>query len=226
MFQPKDVVRFAIIVVVAYTGLTLSWSTLDRAYASWFRSTGNIVFSQFWLWSEAKVQFVDLHADDMRAQVNAKLPGSLPTNFKLPKHDGVQDTLLMLRNKNTPADVGFLRTSSRILGYTPLAILIALVLATPTKWIRKLWMMLWGMLLVHLFIAVRISVILLQDGYAADKAYALFHPGPFMQDVFDRGKTILADNPTFSYLASVFLWLMVWIGLEIWSSMGKKKTRE
>lgn len=224
MFQPKVVVRFSLIVFTIYAGLTLAWPSLDRAYASWFRSTGNIVFSQFWLWSQAKVHFIDLSADDVRAQVNAKLPGALPINFKLPKREGVRDTLLMLRNTNAPANVGFLRTSSRIMGYTPMAILFALVLATPTKWIRKLWMMVWGILLVHIFIAVRLTVFLLYSGYAADKAYAIFHPGPFMRDVLDRGKTVLADNPTFSYLASVFLWLIVWIGLEIWSSMGKQKT--
>ena len=30
MFQPKDVVRFAIIVIVAYTGLTLSYLEIRR----------------------------------------------------------------------------------------------------------------------------------------------------------------------------------------------------
>ena len=34
---------------------------------------------------------------------------------------------------------------------------------------------------------------------------------------------VLAANPTFSYLGPVFLWLMAWVGLEVWSSAGRKR---
>lgn len=225
MLQHKAVIRFAIIVMVIYAGLTLLQSTMERTYSSCFRSFGNIVFSQFWLWPEGRVHFVDLFSPDMREQVNAMLPAALPAQIKLPGHEGVQDTLLVLKNRNTPANVGFLRTSSRIIGYTPTAMLISLILATPAHWKKRLWILFWGMFLVHLFIALRLTVLLLHSGYAADKPYAIFHPGSLMLDVLSRGKTILADNPTFSYLASVFLWLIVWITMQIWTTMGSKKTK-
>lgn len=225
MLQHKAVVRFAMIVMVIYAGLTLLWPMMERTYASCFRSFGNVVFSQFWIWPEGRVHFIDLFSPDMRDQVNATLPAVLPAQQKLPGHEGVKDTLLVLKNRNTPANVGFLRTSSRITGYTPTAMLISLILATPAHWKKRLWLLFWGMLLVHMFIALRLTVFLLYSGYAADKPYAIFHPGSLMMDVLGRGKTILADNPTFSYLASVFLWLIVWITMQIWSTIGHKKTR-
>ena len=224
MLQPKTVLRFAFFVFVIYAGLTLLWTVMDRTYASCFRSFGNVVFSQFWVWPQGRVHFIDLHTSDLRREVNAVLPVPLPQPFTLPGHEGVKDTLLVLKNRDTPANVGFLRTSSRIIGYTPTAVLVALILATPTKWKRRLWLLVWGMFLVHLFIALRLTVFLLNSGYAADKPYALFHPGAFWSDVLDRAKTVLADNPTFSYLVSVFLWLILWIGMQIWSSIGNKKT--
>jgi len=225
MLQHKAVVRFAVIVMVIYAGLTLFQSTMERTYASCFRSFGNVVFSQFWFWPEGQVHFIDLLSLDMRDQVNATLLAALPAEIKLPVHEGVQDTLLVLKNRNTPANIGFLRTSSRIIGYTPTAMLVSLILATPVHWKKRLWILFWGMFLVHLFIALRLTVYLLHSGYAADKPYAIFHPGSLMLDVLDRGKTILADNPTFSYLASVFLWLTVWIAMQIWSTVGSKKIR-
>lgn len=225
MLQHKAVIRFAIFFMVIYTVLTLLQSTMERTYASCFRSFGNVMFSQFWIWPEGQVHFIDLFSPDMRDQVNATLPAALPAQIKLPKPEGVQNTLLVLKNRNTPANVGFLRTSSRIIGYTPTAMLISLILATPAHWKKRLWILFWGMLLVHMFIALRLTVYLLYSGYAADKPYAIFHPGSLMMDILGRAKTILADNPTFSYLASVFLWLIVWITMQIWSTIGKKKTR-
>lgn len=223
LLPPKAVARFALIAIVVYAVLTWAYPSFQRAYAATFRSFGNAAFSQFWLWSEASVDFIDLQADDLTAQVNAKLPAALPRGFQLPRAEGVRDTLLVFKNRNTPANPGFLRTSSRIIGYTPSAVLFSLVLATPIAWKRRGWLLLWGMALVHLLILFRLTALMLHTGFAnSEKAYALFRPGAFVSDAIARINTVFADNPTFAYVAPVFLWLMVLLGFEVWSTVRTK----
>ena len=137
MLQRKAVTRFSVIAIVVYSALTWAWPSFEHLYTAHFRTVGNIAFSRFWFWSNAKVDFLDLKSETLRAQVNAKLPGKLPDGVELPKPTGDMDTLLILRNKDVPASLGFLRTSSRLIGYAPTAVLFSLVLATPIAWKRR-----------------------------------------------------------------------------------------
>jgi len=212
MFAPKSVVKFGVISIVVYSVLTLGWHELGlkNAYKPWFRSFGNVTFSQFWFWSQATVKFIDADADDLFGRVNAVLPGKLPAGFQVPGAQGERDTLLVLMNRNAPGSPGFFRTASRITGYAPTAVMVAIALATPVIWRRRLWTLAWGLVLVHGFILVRLTVLVLHAGFAVPgKAYALFQPGPFLQDMLKRADVVLADNPTFSYLVPVFLWIAI-----------------
>jgi len=121
---------------------------------------------------------------------------------------------------------GLLRTSSRIIGYTPTAVMFALALGTPVAWKRRGWVLVWGMFLVHVFILVRLTVLILNGGFAdGAKRYALFRPGPFMTNVLDRVDVVLCDDPTFSYLVSGVLWVLVLIGFEIWTSFRARRAK-
>ncbi len=217
MLEPKAVIRFSLIAVVVYGALTWTFPSFERAYASYFRTVGNAAFSQFWFWSHARVDFVDLQSETLLRKVNAKLPAKLPLGFKLPAASGVTDTLMILKNSRTPAFPGFLRTSSRIIGYTPMAVLIALIAATPVAIKRRFWLMFWGMLVIHGAIVIRLTVLLLDAGFAdPTKKYAIWHPGPFMTDVVNRARVVLADNPTFAYVVAVFVWIFVLFCVQAW----------
>ena len=210
MLERKAVTRFSVIAILVYAVLTWTWPTFDHLYARHFRAVGNIAFSQFWFWSNAKVDFLDLNSETLRREVNTRLPASLPDDFQLPQAGGVADTLMILKNRDTPLKPGFLRTSSRLIGYTPTAVMLSLCLATPIAWRRRWWLLFWGMILVHLAIVVRLTALLLDAGFADPaKAFAIFRPGKFMADVIARADTILADNPTFSYNLSVFIWVVL-----------------
>ena len=122
---------------------------------------------------------------------------------------GVKDTLMVLWNDSTPGSFGGLKTSSRMMGYAPTVVIIALFLATPTTWQRRGWGLLWGLLLVHLFIAVRLSLTIAKDGFAAEKAYALFRPSEFWFGVLKRVETVVVDNPTAYLAVCVIIWLLI-----------------
>ena len=217
MLQRRTVTRFSVIAIVVYSTLTWAWPSFEHLYAAHFRAVGNIAFSQFWFWPNAKVDFLDPKSELLRAQVNAKLPVNLPDGFELPKPQGVRDTLMLLKNGDVPATAGFLYTSSRLMGFPPTAVLISLVLATPIAWKRRLWLLFWGVIAVHAAIIVRLTALLLDAGFAdASKKYALFRPGEFMADIIGRARVILADNPTFSYVIAVFVWVFVLFLVQCW----------
>lgn len=209
MFEPKRIAKFAFLVLVFYTLLTWPWSGWDATYGSWFRSGGDTVFSRFWFWPQATVKFVNLRSPTLFGDIDAVTPGTLPPKFKPPKPDDVvQDTLMVLMNADVPASIGMLRTSSRPIGFWPTAVFLSLMLATPIRWWRKLIALPLGLVLVHAFVAFRVTVLLLKGGFADPaKKYALFHPTEFWQDVWRRAGEVFADNPTFAYVVPVFIWL-------------------
>lgn len=216
MLQPRAIAKFAILATAFYAALTFSprlWPSLQQGYASVFRFGANTFFSQFWLWPQARVAFLDLNSDDLIGDINALIPGEMPDGFKAPLPGAEKDTLMVLVNRRTPGSIGMLRTSSSLMGYVPVALLIALVLATPMRWSRRGWAVLLGLLLIQFFIAVRVSVLLLHNGFAAmEKPYALFRPGPFVRGVLARANEVLADNPTFAYVGTVCVWLIILFG--------------
>lgn len=217
MLEPKAVIRFSLIAVIVYGALTWTFPSFERTYAAYFRSVGNAAFSQFWFWSHAKVDFVDLQSETLLHEVNAKLPAKLPDHFKLPAASGVTDTLMILKNSQVPAFPGFVRTSSRIIGYTPMAVLIALIAATPLAIKKRFWLMFWGMIVLHGAVVIRLTVLLLDAGFAdPTKKYAIWRPGTFMADVVDRLRVVLADNPTFAYVVAVFVWIFVLFCVQAW----------
>lgn len=225
MLRYSAILRFAFLVLAAYAALTMFWMipSIQDGYGRFFRSFGDAAFSQFWFWPDARVRFLDAGSTTLTADINAVLPGKLPEGFKPPGERGEKDTLMIFLNKNVPSKPGFFRTASRLIGFAPTAVLIALCVATPVPWRRRVGVLVVGLVFVHLFILLRMTILSLKNGFAdASKGFALFNPGPWMNDLLRRLDIILTDNPTFAYLASVFLWLMTLFFIEQWFALRKK----
>ena len=65
------------------------------------------------------------------------------------------------------------------------------------------------MALIHAFIALRLTLTLLANGFAAAKAYALFAPSPFWRGVLTEVEGVLSDDPTVSFVVPVLIWFLV-----------------
>ena len=195
-----------------YTVLMAPWPGFERGYAYAFRAGGNAVFARFWFWGDGVVRFKDLTS--LKA-------GDLAPGTPAIRAVGTKDTLMELRSRAAPGSIGYLRTSSRYIGYSPTVLVIALILATPIPWSRRLRAATWGLLLVHGFIALRVSLTLAANGFGADKGYALFHPGPFLRGVLSRAELILSDDPTVTFMVPVFIWFLVAFRPSHWS-MGRE----
>ena len=199
MHQSKRIILFFLAGVASYALLMAPWPGVQRAYGRLFQGGGNIVFARFWFWSEGTVVFHD---------IDSLQPGDLPPGVGTIRADAARDTVMVLRKARVP-QVGHLTTSSRYIGYSPTAMLVALVLATPIPWRRRGIAMLWGMALVHAFIALRLTLTLAANGFAADKGYALFSPGAFWSGVLGRAETLLSDDPSVSFVVPMMIWFVV-----------------
>lgn len=210
MPPPKLLIRFFFLAALFFAVLMAPWPGLQRGYAAVFRTGGDVLFSRtFWFWTQGRVRFLDLDAQDLVGQINAVIPGQLPPGVQPPPATGVKDTLMVLMNTATPASTGQLRTSSRYIAYVPMAMVVALILATPLPGSRRLRALVWGLVGIHAFVAIRLSLTLSAKGFAAEKIYALFQPGPTMSGMLTRLETLLSDDPTVSFVVPVFLWFVL-----------------
>jgi len=210
MLRLKQLAWFPILLALFCALLiVIPWPGLQRGYAHVFRAFGNVVFARFWIWPDGSVRFLDLRSENLLSDLNAATPLNLPAGFRPLPATKVLDTLMVLKNRRTPGRFGLVRTSARSLGYWTTALFLALALAWPMSWKRRGWALLWGLFLIHLFIAFRLTITLVETGFGADKPYALFDLSPFWLGVLSRTKEVAVHNPTVSFLVAGFVWLVV-----------------
>ncbi len=184
----------------------------ESGYNTWFRSFGDVVFVRFWFWGDGSVRFLDLKAPEHEviAGVQRELPRPLPAGFDPPNPTNAMDTLMVVKNRRLPGQIGLLRTSARNLGYKVTATFLVFFLATRMPWRRWLWRLAAGLVLVHLFVAVRLTFTLCLWGFGAvGKGYALFSFSDGTRGTLEAWENVLVHDPFLSYPVGVFLWLVV-----------------
>lgn len=177
----KGVAGFCIRLFLFYGLLVLPWPGLREGYAAFFRAGGDVLFGSFGHVGAVRFQPLDS-------------PGKL-------------DTAIVFGNRRTRAG-GLTRIPSRHMGYLPTAVLICLVLATPISWPRRARALLWGLLLVHGFIALRLLLLILV-GFSGDNPLALFAFHPHLRETLVFVGVMSSVSPVVSYVVPVLLWALV-----------------
>ncbi|MCH7993318.1 MAG: hypothetical protein IIB57_02630 [Planctomycetes bacterium] len=212
MWDLKRIIQFAVVFAVVYGGLMFLRTPLAGGYARVFRGCGNFAFSRYVFWGDGSVRFVDLRLprSQLFTEIDRNTYGMLPIATPILKLKGELDTLMLLKNR-TMGDFGMLRTSSRLVGYLPTAVIVALFLATPTTWRKRLWGLAIGLVLVHVYIYGRLAIDVATGtwGFGSAKPYALFSLSDFWSGVLTRVSEVVAENPTVYLGVSVFIWLFV-----------------
>jgi hypothetical protein len=140
-----------------------------------------------------------------------------------PEHDPTRDIRLILGNLqalDNPKGATYTRTSSRQLGYMPVAVFLAFVLASPVGWARKGWAALCGLPIVFVFVATRFAVLLLFQFNGA-APHCLFQLGPFGSKTLLIAYDLLAVEPATAYVVPVFIWMAVTFRRSDFESLAK-----
>jgi hypothetical protein len=103
--------------------------------------------------------------------------------------------------------------SSRRGGYIYIMFVVALIVATPISVKRKLWALLWGLILIHFFIVLKLAVRIV-DIFNREPL-GLFVIGPFWEMGF-YFLYFLMMNLTFGFVVSTFIWILVTFRREDW----------
>lgn len=226
--RPAAIIRLLVMVSFYYAigaAFINYWPAWRSEHQAYFRGFGNAAFEHFLLWPKASVHFLDLNSRDVVQNIRDKAPPlTLPDKFAVPHRDHVMDTLMLLKNVDPDRlGLGQFRTSSRLIGYWPIVTVLSLAFATPWVWRRRVWLVLWCVLAVHLFVAFRLAISLFQAGFAdPKKTYRLVDISPWSFDMLKRFDEVLNDNVTFSFVGGVFVWLAVVILMELWPAAKQK----
>ena len=200
MFPAKRLSGFFLRCVLYYGLLVVPWPGLIDGYRAFFRAGGNLLFKSF-------------------------SDGGSVSFEPLSSHDHAKDTRLVLR-KTKPLPVsGDMDIKSVYVGYRPTIFLIALVLAAPVPWSRRLWALWWGLVLVNAFVAFRVWLQLV-NAYSDPNALNLYPLSPFWKGMLRAAVLVLFRAPAAHYVVPMFIWMLVTFRRGDLQGMfaGRKKT--
>lgn len=170
------------LLIVPFSGL-VTIRPLTDAYRAAFRRAGNVLFAH--LGGGASATFEPIAAAEYH-----------------------EDTRIVLRNRRVPEGKLSMDIKAAWTGYRPTAFLVALVVATPLPWRRRAAAMLWGLLGVHLFIVLRITLHLL-NMLSDPHPLAAFSFTPFTKSILSPAARLLFLAPFMTYAAPAIIWLLV-----------------
>jgi hypothetical protein len=124
------------------------------------------------------------------------------------------DTAVALRHRTTGAR-GVRAIDSRYFGYVPTAMLVALAVAVPVAWRRRTKTLLWGLLLVHAFVSLRVLLYLL-DELSSGNALAIVELPPPIKSILSTANETLASSTLASFVVPFLLWVLLAVRLEDW----------
>ncbi len=108
--------------------------------------------------------------------------------------------------------------SSRYIGYAPTTFLVALILATPLTWRRRLIALLWGLVLTHAWIAFSM-LLLIVHGYSRGDVISIFDVSPFTRDVLAFLREALVMAPVVKYTVPAVIWMLVSFRRSDWARL-------
>ena len=183
------VIGFCIRLVVLYALLAAPWPGLSTHYAEAFARCCNFITHDIF-------KGYGIFGTNATARV-----------YAIPGDDLQHDIKLVIGNRSSRALTDCPRTSSRHLGYMPAVVLACLVLATPLPWRRRALALVWGELWIHLFIVVRLALVLAY-AFQGTHPYSAFSLGPFGAKALFIAYDVAAVEPVTSYVVPLFVWIV------------------
>ena len=91
--------------------------------------------------------------------------------------------------------------------YIYLAFMAAVILATPIAWRRKAWALLWGLILMHVFMAFRLGILILY--LLNSEQVALLALKAFSRQVLLLGMQVFTINILPGFVVAILIWVLV-----------------
>ncbi len=181
MIPPRSLTGSVVTLVAVFTVLIWPWSGVQRVYASAYSAVGTILFANVG-------QGVSVEVRPLEAL------------------EGRMDTELVLHSKAIPG--GGRAPHNARSGYVAMVELVSLVLATPVVWSRRWKALVWGLILVNLFVVLRLAVVVL-EGLVAFPGWTLIEMGRTGTMALQAAVDVIAVSPTLSFVVPALIWMLV-----------------
>lgn len=184
MWPHRPLAGFVVRLLIIYGLLCIPWPGVRRGYAALYRSAAKGLFGSFG--SEGVVRFQPAHAEGGRFDSEIVIQKLGYPKFGAVPHDSITT------------------------GYLPMTETIALVLATPIPWRRRWKALLYGVLLVYGFVALRVWITLLDGWFSLEQSLAGHTSDPFWSNILARVfEFFFGVNPTCTFFVPVIIWILV-----------------
>jgi len=181
------ILGFLIPFVLVFGLLILPWPGWNELYGQGFRAIGNVVFAGD---GEKRVLYFEAHRQ-------TKGFSAVDTRITIGNRDLVDST-----GKGLAAMLGL---DTRSVGWIPTALTIALIMATPIPWRRRIWALLWGLILINGFILFSVAIYIWNESTTV----SLVTLSPFWKQVADGLEYTLVAQMGISFSVPVLIWIAV-----------------
>jgi len=174
--------RFALF----YGILIFPWPGWNNLYSQGFRAVGNAVFGST---DGNRVLYFEAHRQTQGL-------ASIDSRIVLGNRD--------LADSTGKGPVSLLGVDARSIGWTPTALTIALILASPVQWRRRIWALLWGLLLIHAFILLSVAIYIWNESTNV----SLLTLSPFWKQIADGLQYTLVTQMGVSFSMPILIWIL------------------
>jgi hypothetical protein len=169
--------------------LIFPWPGWNQAYSGYFRGLGDAVFSR-----PDDQRIVLFRAKEMQHGFSSL------------------DSQMVIGNRASVDSSGkglskVLSLDTRSIGWTPTALTIALILSTPVPWRQRGWALVWGVILIHVFILFSLQVAI----WNQSPALSLLDLSPFWKEMVDALDYTLLVQLGASFSVPILIWILVTI---------------
>jgi len=128
---------------------------------------------------------------------------------------GDHDTAIVVKNLRPKTAVqgrsgvsGAFEVSSRSIGFSATAFVVALIVATPVPWRRRLLAVLAGVALISVFAGFQMYLHLV-DAFSNPDPLRIYQLGPAGKSLLLNLIKICSRTPVTTYIAPIFVWILV-----------------
>ena len=198
----KVIAGFAARAIIIYLLLIAPWPGLRKAHGGFTRVFGSAFFGSFG--NDGIVRFLPDENEEYSSMI------------ALTNRDLVRTA------QRTDGNLQFLKVplNTWVLGYQPISLLVALILASPISSSRRGWALLWGLLLEHGYIAFQLLVMIV---YSFNRSnLSVIELQPFWSGTFTLLYSIVVTGHALRLTVPVFIWIAVCFRRNDWEIIGKE----
>lgn len=200
MSPAKVILIFVAKFTIVYAILIIPQTNIGHAYAGFIRAQGQLLFGHFG--KKGKVEFVRNEEEKNKWEFRTKM-------YLMNSNEATWSADKGLRCIGDDPECKMTKVySSWYHDYLFVALLIALIIATPISMKRKLWALLWGFILIHIFIDFSFFIQLLFKFNSHDYLEVI-QLGSFGKKIVEFIYPIVVINPGTGIFVALIIWLVV-----------------